>query len=57
MQSLLFNLFIFGCAGSLSLGRLFSSCSDWVGVESGYSLVAMLWLFTAVPPPAMEHVL
>ena len=47
--------FIFGCAGSLSPGRLSSSCSDWVGVEGGSSLVAVLRLFTAVPPLAAEH--
>ena len=38
-------LFIFGCAGSSLLQRLFSSCGKW-GLLSSFSAQASLWCFS-----------
>ena len=45
----LYHLFIYGCAGSLLLHRLFSSC--------GYSLVAVCSLLTEVASLVAKHMI
>ena len=44
------NLYIFGCAGSLLLCGLFSSCS-----EQRLLFIVLRRLLTAVASPAVEH--
>ena len=46
----LYLYFIFGCAGSLLLHGLFSSCKKW-----GYSPVTVLRLLIAVASLVVEH--
>ena len=45
-----FYLFIFGCAGSLLLHRLFSSCDKW-----GLLFVTVLRLLIVVASLVAEH--
>ena len=46
----LINLVVFGCAGSLLLQELFSSCREW-----GYCLIAVLGLLIAMAPLIVDR--
>ena len=48
--SILYNLFIYGCAGSLLLHELFS-----LAASRSYSPVAVQGFLVAVVPPLVEH--